>query len=173
MVKNIKLVLFRTLQHSCQCANQNLKIVSRTFSDLGSTTTDMASIIKLAYQFLGIGVIGFLLSTIQASCFEIAAERAARNFKQIWFKALLRQDAAYFDFHDIGGIASNISANTKNLRKGLGRKLGEGFQFGVTAIGGLAYSIYANWKITLVLPIILPIVSLSGLAAMKLSKSKD
>jgi ATP-binding cassette subfamily B (MDR/TAP) protein 1 len=146
---------------------------SKTFSDLGGTAIDMAKIRQIAFTFVGLGAAAFAAGTVQSWCLEIAAERATRNFRQSWFKALLRQDAAYFDVYEVGGVASTIGANTSKVRRGLGVKLGEGIQFATTAIGGLVYSLYSNWKVTLVVLGVLPFVAYIGYAVMKLNQTKS
>jgi ATP-binding cassette subfamily B (MDR/TAP) protein 1 len=146
---------------------------SKTFSDLAGVNVDMAKIREIAYQFVGIGVACLIAGTVQTFCLELAADRAIRNFRRIWFKALLRQDAAYFDVNEVGGIASSIGSKTKKVKRGLGLKLGEGVQFATTAIGGIGYSLYSSWKITLVLFAVLPVVGLTGALLMKTNQTKS
>ena len=76
-----------------------------------------------------------------------------------WFKALLHQDHAFFDVYDVGGIAAQVGSNANKFRRGLGRKLGEGFQFLTTVIGGLAIALYSSWKVALVVIAIVPFVA--------------
>ena len=139
-------------------------------SDLGGPAVDMEKISNIAYIFMGIGSAAFVAAFFQNFCFAVSADRASRNFRLSWFEALLRQDAAYFDTHEIGGIASSISANTQKVQRGLGIKLGEGVQFGTAAVGGIVYAFISSWKVTFLLVAILPVVALTGVIVMKISK---
>jgi hypothetical protein len=57
----------------------------------------------------------------------------------------LRQDAAFFNVHDITGImASTIGANSKMFHRGLSRKFGKGIQFGTTFLGGIVYAFWSS-----------------------------
>lgn len=45
----------------------------------------------------------------------------------------------------------------------MGRKLGEGFQFFITMIGGFAYGFYSSWKVSLVILATVPFMSISAI----------
>ena len=139
-------------------------------SDLGGPAVDMDKISNIAFLFMAIGSAAFVAAMFQNFCFDFSADRASRNFRLSWFKALLRQDAAYFDTHEIGGIASTIGANIQKIQRGLGTKLGEGIQFGTTAIGGIVYAFISSWKVTFLLLAILPVIAMAGVLVMKISK---
>ena len=76
-----------------------------------------------------LGAVGFLTLATQSALFERAADEATRDFKIQWFRALLRQDMAYFDIKDVSAQATIVSANAIRFRRGIGRKLGEAIQF--------------------------------------------
>ena len=98
------------------------------------------------------------------------ATKATHSFRTKWFKALLRQDQAFFDANDISGIATSITPNSRKVRRGLGRKFGEGVQFITTAIAGIIYALYVSWKVSLAIMAVLPLVSFSAFMAMKINQ---
>lgn len=147
-------------------------LFSNSFSDLGGAADGMASIRNVAFQFLVVGAYAFAVATIQTSCLEVAAARATLAFRKQWFSALLRQDAAFFDVHDVSGLASTVGSSATKVRRGLGRKFGEGVQFFTTFVGGLIYAFYASWRVALVVIGVLPFVSISALAVMKINQSQ-
>jgi hypothetical protein len=54
----------------------------------------------------------------RASLFlELAADIMARDLKDKWFRALLRQDMAFLDFKDVSGTATIISSNGARFKK--------------------------------------------------------
>jgi len=89
-----------------------------------------------------------------------------------YFRALIRQDTAYFDVHDIGGVAAQVEPNATKYRRGLGRKCGEGVQFLVTGVGGLAYAFYSSWQVALVILAAVPFVSIAAILLLKLNQTK-
>eukprot|EP00980_Cylindrotheca_fusiformis_P018488 scaffold6124_cov122-Cylindrotheca_fusiformis.AAC.7 len=149
-------------------------IYSNSFSGIsGVASNGLGEIRELAYVFLIVGVYALVMATIQTGCFEIVAHRATVNLKLQWFSALLRQDPAFFDVHDIGGIASNVSPAANDYRRGLGRKFGDGIQFATTGIGGIAFAFYASWRIALVVLAVTPVVSFAAFKVMDLNQTKS
>ena len=79
-------------------------LFSTSFSDISAAGSDgLGRIRKLAYTFMIVGVYALVMACLQTGCFEICSHRATKSFRLQWFQSLLRQDAAFFDVHDIGG----------------------------------------------------------------------
>jgi ATP-binding cassette subfamily B (MDR/TAP) protein 1 len=124
-------------------------LFSNSFADIsGASSNGLSQVRQLAFYFMAVGVYALINGTIQTWCFEIVAYHASQNFRLSWFKALLRQDPAYFDVNDIGGVAAQVGPNSTKFRRGLGRKFGEGIQFLTTGIGGLAFAFYSSWRVS-------------------------
>jgi len=148
-------------------------LFSNSFSDISAAANEgLAQVRELAYTFMVVGVYALVMATIQTGCFETVAYRATHNMKLQWFSALLRQDPAFFDVHDVGGIASNVSPAANRYRRGLGRKFGEGIQFFTTGVGGIAYAMWASWKVALVVLALTPVISFMGYMVMVLNQNK-
>jgi ATP-binding cassette, subfamily B (MDR/TAP), member 1 len=62
-------------------------------------------------------VIAFVFMSAQATLLETAAGEMTLDLKTRWFKALLRQDLAYYDVKDVSGTATMISSNGAKYRK--------------------------------------------------------
>ena len=58
-------------------------------------------------------------TVIQSTLMESAAAEISRELKQKWFKALLRQDMAYFDIKNIAGQATIVSTNAIKVQSTL------------------------------------------------------
>eukprot|EP00536_Pseudo-nitzschia_multiseries_P017972 jgi/Psemu1/227243/e_gw1.1993.2.1 len=154
------------------CIQPAIAIVfSNSFTNF-SDGTNPAGVRQLAYIFCGIGVYAFASMTMQSSFLEIAASEMTDTMKQEWFDALLRQDMAYYDIMDTSGTATIISVNGKKFKRGLGRKLGDGVQFTITAIGGLAFGFWCSWKLSLLLMAIVPVMVLVTGLVLKLNQTK-
>ena len=149
------------------------RLFSSSFSDISSAANEgLAQVRELAYTFMIVGVYALVMATLQTTCFEVVAFRASKNFKCQWFLALLRQDPAFFDAKNVGGIASNVGPSANRYRRGLGRKFGEGIQFFTTGVGGIAYAMFASWRVALVVLAVTPLISISALSVVTLNQNK-
>ena len=149
-------------------------LFSSSFADISSASTNgLEQIRELAYTFMIVGVFALVMATIQTTCFEVVAAKASRNLRLQWFHALLRQDPAFFDVYDIGGIASNLSTAANRYQRGIGRKFGEGIQFFTTGVGGIGYAMYANWRVALVVLGVTPFISIAAVTVVSLNQSKS
>jgi ATP-binding cassette, subfamily B (MDR/TAP), member 1 len=146
---------------------------SSSLSDIsGASTNGLGLVRRLAYTFMIIGIYALVAGVVQTWSFEAVAYSATHNLRLQWFSALLRQDAAYFDVHDISGIAGQIGPNTIKYRRGLGRKFGEGIQFLTTAFGGVGFAMWSSWRVALVVLALVPVMAVSALAVIHLNQTK-
>lgn len=148
-------------------------IFSSSFSSIAGAADGLAQVREIAYIFLGVGGYALIAATLQSACFEIVAYNASRSFRLQWFKALLRQDTAYFDVYDISGIAATIGPNSNKYKRGLGSKFGEFLQFSTNFVGGLVFAFYSSWQVALVVLAVLPVVGLTGLAAVQINQTQS
>jgi ATP-binding cassette subfamily B (MDR/TAP) protein 1 len=146
--------------------------VSSVSSNTGSNN-GLAAIRKLAFTFLLVGVYGWIVGFLQFWLFHQIAHRASHAFQCQWFHALLRQDTAFYDVYDIGGLASQIGPNALLFRRGVGDKFGEGIQFFTTGVGGIAYAFYSSWRTALVVLCVVPFASLASRSVLTLNQSKS
>mmetsp|Transcript_19432 Transcript_19432/g.45977 ORF Transcript_19432/g.45977 Transcript_19432/m.45977 type:complete len:261 (+) Transcript_19432:223-1005(+) len=118
-------------------------LFSSAFADISSAESEgLKQVRELAYTFMIVGTYALVAATIQGWCFEICAYHGSQAFRLAWFRALLRQDPAFFDVRDVGGLAAQIGPNATKYRRGVGRKFGEGIQFFTTGVGGLAFAFF-------------------------------
>lgn len=149
-------------------------VFSSSFSDLSAADSNgMGPIKDIVYWLVGIGFIALLAATVQTSCFEVVAFHGARNLRLQWFHALLRQDPAFFDVYDVGGIANAVNPAAAKYRRGLGRKFGEFVQFGTMTVLSALYSLIEEWRVTLVILLTTPIVAGFSLGVMQISQTKS
>jgi len=147
-------------------------IFSNSFSDLGQASEGLDSTRRIAFIFVGVGFYAFAMAALQNFLFLIVSHRAADNFKKQWFAALLRQDASFHDVHSVSGMATALSSASNKMKRGLGRKFGEGIQFGTTFVGGIAYAFWSSWRVALVILALLPVVSVVAFLLMQLNQNQ-
>jgi hypothetical protein len=147
-------------------------VFSNSFSDLGQASEGLSSTRRIAFIFVGVGFYAFAVAALQNFLFLIVSHRAADNFKKQWFAALLRQDASFHDVHSVSGMATALSSASNKMKRGLGRKFGEGIQFGTTFVGGIAYAFWSSWRVALVILALLPVVSFVAFLLMQLNQNQ-
>ena len=64
---------------------------------------------RQTFAFLGIGAAVFILAYIQISFFQTSAERQVYKIRLKYYRAVLRQDIAWFDVNPTGEVSTRIS----------------------------------------------------------------
>jgi len=147
---------------------------SHSFTSIGGAFENgMGAVRELAFIFMGIGVYALFIAILQTTCFEVVAYKAAENMRLKWFRALLRQDPAFFDIYDVAGLANSVNPAANRYRRGMGRKFGEGIQFLTTGIGGVAYAMYEEWRVALVVCAFCPFIAYFGLGVIQINQTKS
>jgi ATP-binding cassette, subfamily B (MDR/TAP), member 1 len=118
-----------------------------------------------------LGVIVLFSMTGQAFCIELAALEMTQAFKMAWFRALLRQDVAYFDVLDVAGEGTIITTNANKYKKGMGTKLTHILQFTTTFFGGIGYAFWSDWRTSLAVLAVAPLISLTAMFTLKMNTS--
>ena len=110
-------------------------LFSNSFVDISASTegdSALSGIRDVAFMFLAVGTFALFAAACQTFFLEIAAHHACQSLRLQWFQALLRQDSAFFDVHDIGGVAASLGPSSIKYQRGIGRKFGDGVQFFTT-----------------------------------------
>ncbi|VDM80785.1 unnamed protein product, partial [Strongylus vulgaris] len=76
------------------------------------------------YIFLGIGVFIFITNFIQFMCFHSCCTRIIAKMRHEYVRAILRQNAGWFDRNHSGMLATKLNDNMERIREGIGDKLG-------------------------------------------------
>jgi ATP-binding cassette, subfamily B (MDR/TAP), member 1 len=150
-------------------------LFSDTVEELAQSggVTSMDSMREMALRFVYIGFYTFGLTAIQSSCLELASNRAKMAFTSQWFSALLRQDPAFFDVHNISGVATQIGPMAEQYARGVGPKFGEIAEYLSAAVGGMVYAYYSSWKVALVVTCSIPLVSIFAVVTAKFNTTKS
>lgn len=148
-------------------------IFTRVFSDLTLTAAGLGPLRTICFWLIGVGAYALVVATLQTTCFEVLAVEATQNMRLKWFKALLRQDQAFFDVHDVGGIANSVNPAATKYRRGIGRKFGEGIEFFTCGVGGVVYALIEDWKIALVVLSTCPIAVFFAMGVVRINQTKS
>uniref|UniRef100_A0A7S4NGQ8 ABC transmembrane type-1 domain-containing protein n=1 Tax=Odontella aurita TaxID=265563 RepID=A0A7S4NGQ8_9STRA len=132
----------------------------------------MTGVRSTALYFAAVGAFSFVCAFMQNMCMEVAAARTQRRLLTRWFGALLKQDAAFYDVYDPSVLAPTVEPHSRKVRRGLGRKLGEGVQFLTAFVGGLVYAFLSSWRVALVLLGTVPLVAISVYGAYRCDRDR-
>ena len=64
---------------------------------------------RIALSFVGIGLAAFVVAYLQISFIQMAAERQVYKIRLKYYRAVLRQDIAWFDENPTGEISTRLS----------------------------------------------------------------
>ncbi|KAJ3006380.1 Multidrug resistance protein 1 [Thoreauomyces humboldtii] len=109
-------------------------------------------------QFVILAVALFVLAYGQMTFWMIAGENQAKRIRQLYFKALLRQDIGWFDQVTTGELTTRMIADTTMIQEGISEKVGLILQFLCTFITGFIIAYFKGWRLALVLTACLPLI---------------
>ncbi|KAI8915518.1 P-loop containing nucleoside triphosphate hydrolase protein [Powellomyces hirtus] len=113
---------------------------------------------KACIYFVILAVGLFALAYAQMSLWMIAGENQAKRIRELYFKALLRQDIAWFDNVSTGELTTRMIADTTMIQEGISEKVGLILQFVCTFISGFVIAYIKGWRLALVLTGCLPLL---------------
>ncbi|KAM9023153.1 LOW QUALITY PROTEIN: ATP-binding cassette sub-family B member 5 [Ara ararauna] len=116
---------------------------------------------KYAYNCVGIGFAGLVLSTIQAWTFLVAAKRQTARIWQFFF-AVLHQKMAWFDSAQIGTLNTRLTEQDSFFHEGISDKICIFVQFFATFLAGIITGFTYRWKLTLVIFSVSPLLAASA-----------
>jgi ABC-type multidrug transport system fused ATPase/permease subunit len=121
-------------------------------------------------MFLVLGIVQFCGFFLQFSQFTISGEILTRRLRSLYFRSLLRQEAAFFDDEDNSpGTLTGRLATEATLVKGLaGELLGTLVSLTVTMIAGLTIAFVASWQVTLMVLAMVPVLVAAGVVQGRL-----
>jgi ATP-binding cassette subfamily B (MDR/TAP) protein 1 len=124
--------------------------------------------------YMGIGL--FLSALIQVTCFLVASENMMHRMRLAFFKSVLRQNIAWYDMNNSGTLATKLFDNLERIKEGTGDKVALAIQFTAQFFGGFAIAFTYDWKLTLIMMSLSPLMILTGVFLAKLmseSTSKE
>ncbi|KAF2020294.1 P-loop containing nucleoside triphosphate hydrolase protein [Aaosphaeria arxii CBS 175.79] len=104
---------------------------------------------SLYFVYLGIASIVFVYFSIIG--FSHTGEKITQQIRELYLRAIFRQNIAFFDFLGSGEITTRISSDMNLVQDGIGQKIGL-FVSGVSMfIAALLVGFIRSWKLTLIM----------------------
>uniref|UniRef100_A0A914Y334 ABC transmembrane type-1 domain-containing protein n=1 Tax=Panagrolaimus superbus TaxID=310955 RepID=A0A914Y334_9BILA len=124
--------------------------------------------------YMGAGL--FVSALIQVTCFLVASENMMHRMRKAFFKSVLRQNIAWYDMNNSGTLATKLFDNLERIKEGTGDKVALAVQFTAQFFGGFVIAFTYDWKLTLIMMSLSPLMILTGVFLAKLmseSTSKE
>lgn len=136
--------------------------ITTEFSE-GSDSDDFLSTAgRYSIYFLIIGVGSFFLGYISFGCWMITGERQAIAFRKAYFKALIKQEIAFFDSLNPNEFASKIAQQCVDYQAGVGEKVSTFIYSTAMVISGFLIGYIKGWQLALVVSASIPVMGFAG-----------
>ncbi|PIA37911.1 hypothetical protein AQUCO_02900042v1 [Aquilegia coerulea] len=143
-----------------------------TFGGTAHSNNVVQEISKVSLRFVYLGIGTAVATFFQMACWMVTGERQSSRIRNMYLKALLRQDITFFDKEtDMGEVVGRMSGDVVLIQDAMGEKVGKFIQLISTFVGGFVVAFLRGWILVLVLMSMVPLLVLSG-AAMSIVVNK-
>ncbi|CAD6225495.1 unnamed protein product [Miscanthus lutarioriparius] len=114
-----------------------------------------------ASMFAVLGACTFVLIPIEYFLFGLAGGKLVERIRSMTFRSIMRQEINWFDKpeHSSGSICARLSTDALNLKRLVGDNLVLNVQTASTIISGFTIAMVANWKLALIITVVIPFVA--------------
>nr|XP_018672478.2 multidrug resistance protein 1A-like isoform X1 [Ciona intestinalis] len=136
-----------------------------------SDRQEQESLITLySLLFVAIGVAALVANILQASSFGKSGEELTSRLRSMGFRAMMRQDIAFFDdhFNSTGALTTRLATDASKVQGCTGVRAGTAIQ-SIFALGvalGIAFAY--GWQLTLLTLAFVPFMIIAGLLTMRI-----
>ncbi|CAM0882012.1 unnamed protein product [Alopecurus aequalis] len=125
-----------------------------------------------ASMFVMLGASALVLIPIEYFLFGLAGGKLVERIRSLTFQRIMHQDIDWFDKpeHSSGAIGARLSTDALNVKRLVGDNLALNVQTVSTIIVGFTVAMVANWKLALIITVVVPFVGFQAYAQMKFLK---
>ncbi|KAI3948362.1 hypothetical protein MKW98_013860 [Papaver atlanticum] len=147
-----------------------LSSVIKTFFEPPAQLKKDSSFWALICIALGAG--SLILSPAKTYLFSVAGCKLINRIRSLCFEKAVQMDIDWFDEpeHSSGAIGARLSADAASVRSLVGDSLAMLVESIAIVIAGLGIAFQANWKLSLIILVLIPLIGLNGWAQMKFLK---
>ncbi|XP_053546038.1 bile salt export pump-like [Bombina bombina] len=126
---------------------------------------------QFAYYYIAIGAIVLVLSYFQISLWVVAAARQIQIIRKQYFRKIMSLDIGWFDCNSVGELNTRISDDINKINNAIADQVAIFIERISTFIFGFLIGFVGNWKLTLVIVAVSPLIGLgAGLMALAVAK---
>ena len=118
----------------------------------------MGSLIQLIFLAVGVVVVGYLADAIYITTMQRAGQSLIADLRDLVFRRTLRLPRGYFDTHPIGTVLTRVTSDIEALGESLATNALSLVVDFLKALAYLAMMFLLNWRLTLVLLGLLPVL---------------
>ncbi|XP_062212545.1 ABC transporter B family member 4-like isoform X2 [Phragmites australis] len=125
-----------------------------------------------ASMFVVLGACALVLIPIEYFLFGLAGGKLVERIRSMTFQSVMRQEINWFDKpeHSSGSIGARLSTDALNVKRLVGDNLALNVQTISTVISGFTIAMVANWKLAMIITVVVPLVGFQGYAQIKFLK---
>ncbi|KAL6884597.1 hypothetical protein ACP4OV_010533 [Aristida adscensionis] len=125
-----------------------------------------------AGMFVVLAACAFVLIPIEYFLFGLAGGKLVERVRSMTFQSVMRQEINWFDKpeHSSGSIGARLSTDALSVKRLVGDNLALNVQTVSTVISGFTIAMVANWKLALIITVVVPLVGFQAYAQMKFLK---
>ncbi|XP_072967585.1 ABC transporter B family member 11-like [Typha angustifolia] len=123
-------------------------------------------------MFVVLGIISLISIPIEYFLFGVAGGKLVERIRSLSFQRVVHQEINWFDepSNSSGQIGARLSIDALNVRRLVGDTLALMVQSTSTIIAGFVVAMVANWKLALIITVVIPLVGLQAYAQIKFMK---
>ncbi|MCK8602780.1 ABC transporter ATP-binding protein [Desulfoferrobacter suflitae] len=118
----------------------------------------VSGLLYLSLIFCGIILIGFVANFLQVIVLEWAGQKIMHAMRQNLFVHLQRLNLSFFNAHPVGKLVTRLTNDIQNMYEMFTSVIVTLFNDGLKLIGIMAILFWMNWRLTLLLSVMLPIM---------------
>ncbi|KAF8585704.1 P-loop containing nucleoside triphosphate hydrolase protein [Ramaria rubella] len=114
----------------------------------------------LILALIGVGM--FVATFVYMFAWVHTGEVMAKRIRELYLRAILRQDIAFFDHVGAGEVATRIQTDTHLVQQGTSEKVALVVNFMGAFICGFVLAYIQSWRLALAMTSIIPCISITG-----------
>jgi len=138
---------------------QGIRVIVDEALDSPDTTLIDQTVLALLAIFLLQGV----AIALRYALFTIAGERVVANLRQRLYRALVRQEIAFFDQRRTGELINRLASDTTVLQNTVSVNVSMALRSAAATFGGLAFLLWTSPQLTLLMLVVVPPVAIGGM----------
>jgi ATP-binding cassette, subfamily B, multidrug efflux pump len=117
-------------------------------------------LLQLVALAAGVVLVGYLADAFYVALLQRTGQRLIAEMRELVYRRSLRLPRGYFDRHPIGAILTRVTSDIEALGEGLATGVLSLLVDGLKTLAYLGMMFYLNWRLTLVLLALLPVLML-------------
>ncbi|TVU20391.1 hypothetical protein EJB05_36598, partial [Eragrostis curvula] len=121
---------------------------------------------------VGLGIISMVSRFANCFLFGIAGGKLIERIRALAFQSIVHQEIPWFDdsVNSSGALGGRLCIDALNLRRLVGDNLAITIQCTASLLSGIVIAMISDWKLSLVIMFVIPLIGLQGYAQVKFLK---